>query len=79
LSPEQLARARALGAALRLGCDLSGRSPALLNAATLSQDRGELVLALKNTSTDMVLGEQTQKRAVQLATALGLTLKLKTR
>ena len=30
LSPERLLRARALGAAMRLGCDLSGRSPALL-------------------------------------------------
>ena len=79
LSPEQLARARALGAALRLGCDLSGRSPQLLNAAALSQDRGELVLAMKSPSTDMFLGEQTQKRAAQLATALGLVLKLKTR
>ena len=79
LSPEQLTRARALGAALRLGCDLSGRSPQLLNAAALSQDRGELVLAMKSPSTDMFLGEQTQKRAAQLATALGLALRVKAR
>ena len=36
LGDERLARARALGAALRLGCDLSGRSPALLAATGLT-------------------------------------------
>ena len=35
LSPERLQRARALGAAMRLGCDLSGRSPELLAHARL--------------------------------------------
>jgi len=79
LPPELLARARALGAAVRLGCDLSGRSPTLLNNAALSQDRGELILTMRGPSNDMLLGEQTQKRAAQLAAALGLTLKLKVR
>ncbi len=77
LSPEQLTRARALGAALRLGCDLSGRSAMLLAGATLAQDRGELLLTVRGASADMLQGEQTHKRASQLATTLGLTLKLK--
>ncbi len=77
LSPEQLTRARALGAALRLGCDLSGRSAALLGASVLRQEKGELVLTVRGVSGDMLLGEQTQKRANQLAANLGLGLKLK--
>ena len=79
LSPEQLARARALGAALRLGFDLSGRSATLLSSAALSQERGELVLTVKSAAADMLLGEQISKRAAQLATALGLVLKIRTR
>jgi exopolyphosphatase/guanosine-5'-triphosphate,3'-diphosphate pyrophosphatase len=77
LSADQLMRARALGAALRLGCDLSGRSTALLGGSTLGQDRGELLLTVKGASGDMLLGEQTNKRAQQLASALGLTLRVK--
>jgi exopolyphosphatase/guanosine-5'-triphosphate,3'-diphosphate pyrophosphatase len=77
LSPEQIARARALGAALRLGCDLSGRSPALLGGSMLRQAKGELLLTIDGASGDVLLGEQTQKRAQQLAQALRLTLKLK--
>jgi exopolyphosphatase/guanosine-5'-triphosphate,3'-diphosphate pyrophosphatase len=77
LSPEQIGRARALGAALRLGFDLSGRSPALLDGSALSQGKGELLLTIKGASGDVLLGEQTQKRAAQLAQALRLSLKLK--
>ncbi len=77
LSPDQVARARALGAALRLGCDLSGRSAALLKPATLAIDRTDLTLTVKSASADMVLGEQTAKRAGQLADALGLDLKIR--
>ena len=77
LSPEQLNRARALGAALRLGCDLSGRSATLLGACVIGQEKGELILTVKGVSGDMLLGEQTQKRASQLAATLGLGTKLK--
>jgi exopolyphosphatase/guanosine-5'-triphosphate,3'-diphosphate pyrophosphatase len=77
LSNDQLARARALGAALRLGCDLSGRSAGLLRGAALAQDGQELLLTVKGASSDMLLGEQTGKRASQLASVLGLTLKIK--
>jgi exopolyphosphatase/guanosine-5'-triphosphate,3'-diphosphate pyrophosphatase len=79
LSPEQLGRARALGAALRLGFDLSGRSPALLGGSALTQDKGELTLTIKGVSGDVLLGEQTQKRAAQLAQALKLNLNFKGR
>jgi exopolyphosphatase/guanosine-5'-triphosphate,3'-diphosphate pyrophosphatase len=79
LSNDQLARARALGAALRLGCDLSGRSATLLGRSALSQDNSDLLLTVKGPSGDILLGEQTNKRASQLAATLGLTLKVKVR
>ncbi len=79
LTAEQLARARALGAALRLGCELSGRSAVLLAGSTLSQSKGELLLTVKASSADILLGEQVNKRAVQLASALGLMLKIRMR
>jgi exopolyphosphatase/guanosine-5'-triphosphate,3'-diphosphate pyrophosphatase len=79
LTAEQLARARALGAALRLGCELSGRSAVLLAGASLSQSKGELLLTVKASSADILLGEQVNKRAQQLAAALGLGLKIRLR
>jgi len=78
LSLEQTARARALGAGLRLGCDLSGRSAGLLAASRLSLERDDIVLTVKSASADMLLGEQTSKRAGQLADTLGKTLKIRT-
>jgi exopolyphosphatase/guanosine-5'-triphosphate,3'-diphosphate pyrophosphatase len=72
LTPDQLTRARALGAALRLGCDLSGRSPALLGRSTLSLDSGAVVLEADPAWADMLLGEQTRKRLNALAAALDL-------
>jgi exopolyphosphatase/guanosine-5'-triphosphate,3'-diphosphate pyrophosphatase len=70
LNEDQHRRARALGAAMRLGCDLSGRSPALLSAATLSITDTEVVLTAKAASADLLLGEQTSKRAGALAQIL---------
>jgi exopolyphosphatase/guanosine-5'-triphosphate,3'-diphosphate pyrophosphatase len=55
---------------MRLGCDLSGRSPALLSAATLSITDTEVVLTAKAASADLLLGEQTSKRAGALAQIL---------
>jgi exopolyphosphatase/guanosine-5'-triphosphate,3'-diphosphate pyrophosphatase len=78
LSPERLRRARALGAAIRLGCDLSGRAPALLAATTLALD-GELVtLTVKRSAADLLLGEQTRKRLQALANVLELEGKVRT-
>ena len=79
MSSEQMTRARALGAALRLGCDLSGRSAGLLAASSLAIEKEELTLTVRSASADMLLGEQTTKRAAQLAAALGRPLKIRTR
>jgi exopolyphosphatase/guanosine-5'-triphosphate,3'-diphosphate pyrophosphatase len=71
LSYERLQRARALGAALRLGCDLSGRSPALLARSRLKLSNDSLILSADHEGADLLLGEQVAKRAATLATALG--------
>jgi exopolyphosphatase/guanosine-5'-triphosphate,3'-diphosphate pyrophosphatase len=79
LSPERLRRARALGAAIRLGCDLSGRAPALLAGSTLTLDRESVVtLTVKRTAADLLLGEQTRKRLQALAAVLELEGKIRT-
>jgi exopolyphosphatase/guanosine-5'-triphosphate,3'-diphosphate pyrophosphatase len=72
LSPDQLGRARALGAALRLGCHLSGRSPALLARSRLEIEGGAVALEADPAVADMLLGEQTRKRLNTLAAALDL-------
>ena len=77
LSYERLQRARALGAALRLGCDLSGRSPALLARSRLRLNGESLVLSAEQATADLLLGEQIAKRAATLATALGRGLAIK--
>jgi exopolyphosphatase/guanosine-5'-triphosphate,3'-diphosphate pyrophosphatase len=76
LSPERQARALALGAAMRLGCDLSGRSADLLRRSTLGLDGGAVTLTADARWADMLLGEQTAKRAAQFADRLELGLKL---
>jgi len=72
LSPAQLKRARALGATIRLACDLSGRSPSLLAHSRLSLDKTHLILAADPGYADLLLGEQTNKRANTAAQHLGL-------
>jgi exopolyphosphatase/guanosine-5'-triphosphate,3'-diphosphate pyrophosphatase len=72
LTPGRRQRARALGAAIRLGCDLSGRNPLLLPNVTLAVDKDLLQLRAKPGWEDMLLGEQTAKRAQTLAAALRL-------
>jgi exopolyphosphatase/guanosine-5'-triphosphate,3'-diphosphate pyrophosphatase len=72
LSPDRLRRARALGAALRLGCDLSGRSEVLLDQATLRLTGQGIELTVRQERADMVLGEQTRKRLAGLADVLEL-------
>jgi exopolyphosphatase/guanosine-5'-triphosphate,3'-diphosphate pyrophosphatase len=78
LSPERLRRARALGAAIRLGCDLSGRAPALLAATTLTLEGGLVTLTVKRSAADLLLGEQTRKRLQSLANVLELEGKIRT-
>jgi exopolyphosphatase/guanosine-5'-triphosphate,3'-diphosphate pyrophosphatase len=76
LTPERRQRARALGAAIRLGCDLSGRNPRLLERSSLAIEGDRLALTAAPGWEDMLLGEQTAKRASTLATALRLKLEL---
>jgi exopolyphosphatase/guanosine-5'-triphosphate,3'-diphosphate pyrophosphatase len=76
LSPERRQRARALGAAIRLGCDLSGRNAQLLANAGLSISADRLRLVARDGWQDMLLGEQTTKRAQTLAAALKLRLEV---
>jgi exopolyphosphatase/guanosine-5'-triphosphate,3'-diphosphate pyrophosphatase len=76
LSTERHQRARALGAAMRLGCDLSGRSPDLLRRCRLRISDGALVLEADARWADMLLGEQTAKRAATLADQLALGLRM---
>jgi exopolyphosphatase/guanosine-5'-triphosphate,3'-diphosphate pyrophosphatase len=76
LSPERAARARALGAAMRLGCDLSGRSADLLRRSKISIVGKVISLTADGRWADMLLGEQTAKRAATLADLLELGLRM---
>ena len=69
-------RARALGLAIRLACDLSGRSPQLLANATARVKGGDLRLTATEGYADVLLGEQTKKRAKALAEAMDLGLRI---
>ena len=77
LTHERLQRARALGAAIRLACDLSGRSPELLARARLEMRPNSVVLEAEEAFAPILLGEQTAKRAGTLATLLERDLKLR--
>jgi exopolyphosphatase/guanosine-5'-triphosphate,3'-diphosphate pyrophosphatase len=74
LSYDRLQRARALGAAMRLGCDLSGRSAPLLAHSSLALDEDDLILSADRSGADLLLGEQTSRRAKTLASVLGREL-----
>ncbi|NQE64194.1 Ppx/GppA phosphatase family protein [Caulobacter sp. RHG1] len=78
LTPAQLKRARALGATMRLACDLSGRSPSLLAHSRLTLDKNHLVVTAEPGFADILLGEQTSKRANTAAQHLGLKPKIVT-
>jgi exopolyphosphatase/guanosine-5'-triphosphate,3'-diphosphate pyrophosphatase len=78
LTPERLHRARALGAAMRLGCDLSGRSAALLARSSMRLSGAKLVLGAEPDAVDLLLGEQTARRGATLASMLERDLKIET-
>ena len=61
---------------MRLGCDLSGRSPQLLANATVKVDKGVLKLTASDGYADALLGEQTRRRAKALAEAMKLKLEM---
>jgi exopolyphosphatase/guanosine-5'-triphosphate,3'-diphosphate pyrophosphatase len=75
LSFEAQRRAKALGAAIRLGCDLCGRNPALLEQVDFSIEDETVVLDAK--TRDLLLSAQTQRRAQTLAAALGRKLEIR--
>ncbi|NJC42503.1 exopolyphosphatase/guanosine-5'-triphosphate,3'-diphosphate pyrophosphatase [Brevundimonas alba] len=77
LTEEQRTAARALGLAIRLACDLSGRSPQLLVNAHVAVKDGALVLSASDGYADVLLGEQTRRRGKALAEAMGLKLDLR--
>lgn len=78
LLPDELRkRARALGSAIRLGCDLSGRSAELLNRSRISLSKGVLTLSADGRYADMLLGEQTARRAATLAQHLNARLEIR--
>ncbi len=64
--------AKALGQAIRLACDLSGRAPQLLAGARLSLEDKTLILTAADGFADMLLGEQTRRRLKNLADTLDL-------
>lgn len=78
LQPEQRDRARILGLAMRLAVDLSGRSPQLLASAAARADGEHLTLRAVPGFADVLLGEQTRRRAKALAEALDLKLQIET-
>lgn len=69
-------RARALGAAIRLGCDLTGRTPALLVHTRLRLEDDRLILSTDADRRDLLLGDQTSRRAATLAGLLNVRLKV---
>ncbi|MDE2357567.1 MAG: Ppx/GppA family phosphatase [Alphaproteobacteria bacterium] len=77
LTPERQIRARALGAAIRLGCDLSGRSAELIDKCRLQIKANSLVVETQPDWSAVLLGDQTTKRAQTLASLLGKDLKLR--
>jgi exopolyphosphatase/guanosine-5'-triphosphate,3'-diphosphate pyrophosphatase len=77
LNDDQRQGARALGLAIRLACDLSGRSPQLLVNARARVKDGALILSASEGYADVLLGEQTRRRGKALAEAMGLKLDIR--
>lgn len=77
LSHDRYRRARALGSAMRLGCDLSGRSVELLSHSRLEFKANTVLVQAEDDWAGMLLGEQTAKRAGALATLLDREVKLR--
>lgn len=71
-------RAKTLGAAIRLACDLCGRNPALLKHASLEFSEQTVVVTADKAHADLLLGEQTRRRAQTLASTLGRDLEIRT-
>jgi exopolyphosphatase/guanosine-5'-triphosphate,3'-diphosphate pyrophosphatase len=77
LDHERVQRARAIGAAIRLACDLSGRNPELLARSSLDITPSSVVLKADDAAVPILFGEQTSKRAATLALLLERELKMR--
>jgi exopolyphosphatase/guanosine-5'-triphosphate,3'-diphosphate pyrophosphatase len=77
LGVDQVQRARALGAAIRLACDLSGRNPELLGLASLEFRQGAVILKVAQEKGVELLGELAAKRGATLAAILDRELKIR--
>lgn len=75
LDDDGRAAAMAVGAALRLGADLSARSQELLGHFALGVERGELVLRASKAEADLI-SEQAQRRLDALGAALGMPARI---
>ena len=71
MTGEQASRARRVGALMRLGCVLSGRSAPILSEASLKRTRSKLVLRLAKGCEDMISATVT-RRLSQAADDLSL-------
>ena len=76
LGEDMLKQATQLGLLLRLGCDLSAKSAILLSHAHIRQHELNLILSAKSGWEDLLLGEQTRRRARAMAQALKLNLNI---
>lgn len=76
LGEDGLQQATQLGLLLRLGCDLSAKSAKLLGYAHIKQNDKQLSLSAKAGWEDLLLGEQTRRRARALAQACKLSLNI---
>lgn len=76
LGEDMLRQATQLGLLLRLGCDLSAKSAQLLSYAHIRKDERSLTLSAKSGWEDLLLGEQTRRRARALAQSLKLNLNI---
>ncbi len=76
LNPAQMSRAKALGFAMRLGCDVSGRAAVFLQNCELKLRPQGLLLQASPKWADMLLGDTTQKRLGQLGEVMGLPVQI---
>ena len=77
LTHERVQRARALGSAIRLACDLSGRNAELLARTRLEIKSANVVLEAEESYAPILLGEQSAKRGATLASLLERDLKMR--
>ena len=77
LTHERVQRARAVGSAIRLACDMSGRNAELLGRSTLQIRPSSVILEADEAAAAILFGEQTAKRASTLAGLLERDVKLR--